>query len=79
MAGALAMLSHLWRAAPSIPKVQDVTKYLNRVQSILNLAGRIGASNQPWQGTWRANVTVELATCHLPREDKRSIRYKSSI
>merc|ERR1719471_2671763 len=26
--------------------------------------GRIGASNQPWQGTWRANVSVELVTCN---------------
>jgi len=39
--------------------------------------GRIGASNQPWQGTWRANVTLELASCHLPREDKRSIRWNT--
>merc|ERR1719382_1383929 len=39
--------------------------------------GRIGASNQPWQGTWRANVTVELASCHIPREDKRTIRWNS--
>jgi len=39
--------------------------------------GRIGASNQPWQGTWRANVTVELAACHVPREDKRTIRWNS--
>ena len=26
--------------------------------------GRIGASNQPWQGSWRANVSVELVTCN---------------
>ena len=26
--------------------------------------GRIGASNQPWQGTWRGNVSVELVTCN---------------
>ena len=26
--------------------------------------GRIGASNQPWLGTWRANVSVELVTCN---------------
>ena len=26
--------------------------------------GRIGASNQPWQGTWRANVSVELVSCN---------------
>jgi hypothetical protein len=39
--------------------------------------GRVGASNQPWQGTWRANVTVELTSCHIPREDKRSIRWNT--
>jgi len=39
--------------------------------------GRIGASNQPWQGAWRENVTVQLATCQLPREDRRTIRWNT--
>jgi len=33
--------------------------------------GRVGASNQPWQGSWRANVTVTLINCNIPKEDKR--------
>ena len=34
-------------------------------------SGRVGASNQPWQGSWRANVTVELINCNLPFKDRR--------
>merc|ERR1719471_677441 len=26
--------------------------------------GRIGASNQPWQGSWNGNASVELVTCN---------------
>ena len=28
------------------------------------IQGRIGASNQPWQGSWNGNVSVELVTCN---------------
>merc|ERR1719382_189705 len=35
--------------------------------------GRIGASNQPWQGSWRANVSVELVTCN-PAGTRGAIR-----
>ena len=37
--------------------------------------GRIGASNQPWQGSWRANVSVELVTCN-PTGNRGAIRWQ---
>ena len=28
-----------------------------------SLTGRAGVSNQPWQGSWRDNVSVKLSSC----------------
>lgn len=33
--------------------------------------GRGGASNLPWRGSWRGNVTITLSTCQLPLDRVR--------
>lgn len=37
--------------------------------------GRGGVSNQPWQGSWRSNVSVQLTTCNLNYQARTPMRW----
>jgi len=37
--------------------------------------GRGGVSNQPWQGSWRSNVSVQLTTCNINYQQRTPIRW----
>ena len=34
-------------------------------------SGRGGASNLPWRGSWRGNVTIALSSCQIPLDKVR--------
>jgi len=37
--------------------------------------GRAGVSNQPWQGSWRHNVSVKLSSCLSNMQARMPVRY----
>ena len=77
MAGVLVTQSLLQKAVPSILRVRLPT--IVHPYLMICGVGRGGVSNQPWQGSWRSNVSVQLTTCNLNYQERRPIRYLDKL